>query len=86
MQYKPYSAYKKVDSTWLEEIPLGWEVKRTKFMTEFQAGNGFPNDLQGNESGDFPFLKVSDISFKGKDVQKSNNYVTKGAISENNWK
>jgi type I restriction enzyme S subunit len=42
-------------------IPTHWQAKRLKHLGRFQAGAGFPTDLQDNADQEIPFLKVKDI-------------------------
>lgn len=44
---------------WLGDIPEGWEVVPLKFLGEFSAGAGFPNDEQGVGDEEIPFFKVN---------------------------
>ena len=43
-------------------IPSGWTIVTLENVAEILAGYGFPESLQGQISGDFPFYKVGDIS------------------------
>lgn len=43
----------------LGDIPEGWEVVPLKFLGEFSAGAGFPNDEQGLGDEEIPFFKVN---------------------------
>ena len=42
-----------------------------------ESGNGFPEIYQGNHSGKYPFIKVSDFNLRGNETQinVANNYV-----------
>ena len=48
------------------------------------AGNAFPKDKQGNNSGEIPFIKVSDFELPGNEVKinRANNYVSASTASE----
>lgn len=62
--------------SWVGEIPKEWSVKKIKHISYVIGGNGFNVELQGLESGDYPFCKASDISNAGKYLDKAANYVT----------
>ncbi|MCM1545500.1 MAG: restriction endonuclease subunit S [Clostridiales bacterium] len=70
---------------WVGEIPQDWETRRIKSIFYIIGGNGFNIELQGNESGDYPFCKASDISNAGKFINKAANYVTKQIAIENHY-
>jgi len=78
---------KLVDSgvEWIGKVPQGWRVEKLKYLFDFQSGDGFPDELQGQDSGDIPFYKVSDINEEGKYVDKSANYVSIATVNEMNW-
>ena len=61
---------------WVGDIPDNWETCRLKYLYKTVSGNGFNIDLQGEECGDYPFCKASDISIADKDLYKAQNYVT----------
>lgn len=85
MTHKPYPVYKDSGVEWIGEIPEEWMITKYKRAFIVQNGHGFPNDLQGNKYGEFPFLKVSDISFNGKYVEKAANYVSQEITDEKGW-
>ena len=60
---------------WIGEIPEGWKVHRIKNNYTIISGSGFKPSLQGNESGDFPVCKASDISNSGHYLNHSANYI-----------
>ena len=70
---------------WLGEAPINWKVIPLKNVVSFQNGHGFPNHLQGQSEGDLPFIKVSDMSFPGKIVKRSENYVNFANVKANKW-
>lgn len=61
---------------WIGEIPQGWNLCRIKTLFEIIGGNGFKEHLQGNESGDYPFYKVSDINGDSTHSGRAANYIT----------
>jgi type I restriction enzyme, S subunit len=46
----------------VEAVPLGQ-------IADLRAGFGFPRELQGKQSGDYPFAKVGDISRQGRSAE-----------------
>lgn len=61
---------------WIGEIPQEWNVCRIKTLFEIIGGNGFKEHLQGNESGDYPFYKVSDINGDSINSGRAANYIS----------
>ena len=70
---------------WIGEIPKEWELIKLKYIFKIIGGNGFPDKLQGNINGDYPFCKVSDINSLDTYVYAANNYVTTKIVTENNF-
>jgi type I restriction enzyme S subunit len=86
MKLKPYPEYKDSGVEWIGEIPEGWDAVKIKYLGEFKNGNGFSESLQGQKTGDFPFLKVSDINNPNLSiVDSSKNYVSSKIVSKNKW-
>lgn len=56
-----------------------------EYLFSIIGGNGFPESLQGNESGDFPFCKVSDINGKDDYVDNALNWITNAIVEENRY-
>lgn len=71
--------------SWVGEIPKEWSVKRIKHISHVIGGNGFNVELQGLESGDYPFCKASDISNAGKYLDKAANYVTFDIVRDQHY-
>ncbi len=61
---------------WIGEIPESWEIHRVKNHFSIISGSGFKTDYQGDESGDFPVCKASDISNAGHKLYGSANYIS----------
>lgn len=62
---------------WVGDIPDNWDRTRIKYIFKCISGNGFNLDLQGQDSGDLPFCKASDISSADKLLTDAQNYVSK---------
>ncbi|MBX3734018.1 MAG: restriction endonuclease subunit S [Verrucomicrobiae bacterium] len=56
----------------------GWKTTTLGEIAKIGGGSGFPDAYQGIESGDFPFIKVSDLNLPGNErhVVHANNWVT----------
>ena len=63
--------------TGIGTMPADWEVVRLGDVAEVRSGVGFPLDKQGRRSGDYPFIKVSDMTLAGNEtyIVKANNYI-----------
>lgn len=63
-----------------------WEMGRCRDIAKVLSGYGFPNKYQGNNKGQYPFYKVSDISRaieKGKRfISEANNYIDADMLEE----
>ena len=59
---------------------------KLKYITDFLSGFGFPDELQGTNEGEIPFLKVSDINGDEREVEVANNYVSKKLALSKSWK
>ena len=81
------SKIEQVDSEipWPEQIPKGWRIYRLKFFCDFQSGDGFPEEMQGEKRGDLPFFKVSDINGEGKWAEEPSNFVSKLDALKMRW-
>lgn len=71
---------------WLGEIPKHWKSGRMRFSFFVASGNGFPDELQGRNDGEYPFYKVSDINLSGTNVTEANNYVSKDDVLARRWR
>lgn len=72
--------------SWIGEIPLEWELKKIKCVFKTTNGYGFPDKLQGQQTGDIPFLKVSDFPKNSDFILSSSNYVSLDTLNKKNWK
>ena len=61
---------------WIGEIPQEWDIKKFKYFFDIIGGNGFKDEFQGNETGEIPFCKASDINGSGKYVSIAKNFVS----------
>lgn len=77
---------KSTEVSWIGEIPLDWELKKIKRVFKTTNGYGFPEKLQGEKSGDIPFLKVSDFPKNSDFILSSSNYVSLDILNQKNWK
>ena len=86
MKLKSYQEYKDSKVEWVGDIPNSWKMLKIGHLGNFQNGNGFPESLQGQEKGDIPFLKVSDINDPNLiTVNIANNYVSSKIAAEHKW-
>ena len=65
-------------------MPRGWRRVRLGDVANVQGGVGFPLDRQGRQSGDYPFIKVSDMNLDGNEsyIRNANNYVDQRDAAE----
>lgn len=70
---------------WIGKIPQDWSIQKLKRFCDFQSGDGFPEEFQGQADGEIPFYKVSDINGEEKAVSVSANYVTQLIVKEKGW-
>ena len=70
---------------WIGETPAEWSIIKLKYIFSIIGGNGFPDSLQGKETGDYPFCKVSDINGKSEYVDSALNWVSKTTAKENGF-
>jgi len=67
---------------WIGKIPAHWETRKIKYIFEIIGGNGFPDEIQGLESGEFPFCKCSDINSSDIYLDKAKNYVENDIVTK----
>ncbi|MGW2473122.1 restriction endonuclease subunit S [Streptomyces sp. NPDC001665] len=69
---------------WLGHIPPAWKSLAISRIARFTMGTTFPHSYQGNPSGDYPFIKVSD--FQSADEQNritsAENWITRNIALE----
>lgn len=58
-------------------LPMGWKIDQLGNYGELRGGNVFPLSFQGNQSGDYPFIKVSDMNRDGNErvVNSANHWI-----------
>ncbi|MGF6862813.1 type I restriction enzyme S subunit [Rhodobacteraceae bacterium MBR-64] len=61
-----------------------WKATTLGTICKFQAGNGFPKDLQGDIDGEYPVAKVSDMNLAGNElfIINANNWLSKKAVDQ----
>ena len=61
-----------------------WTSTTLGSICKFQAGDGFPKDLQGDVDGEYPVAKVSDMNLAGNElfIIHANNWLTKKAVDK----
>lgn len=70
---------------WIGQVPAHWEVVPLRRVSRIHAGNGFPIELQGDDDGTIPFMKVSDFSSTAIRIASANNYVSEETIRNRKW-
>ena len=70
---------------WIGEIPAEWDTIKFKHLFNIVSGNGFSENLQGNDFGDIPFCKCSDINGNDIFVSSAKNYISLDCQKENNF-
>ena len=65
-------------------MPDEWKPVRLGDIAEIRSGNGFPLSRQGRRSGQYPFIKVSDMTLNGNEiyVNNANNFVDEKDVKE----
>ncbi len=68
----------------IETVPDGWQIMRIGDVAKVRNGTGFPMNRQGRRSGEYPFIKVSDMTLQGNEtyIQYANNYVDEKDVEE----
>jgi type I restriction enzyme, S subunit len=82
---KKYPSYKDSGIKWIGKIPKEWKIKKIKYLYSVISGNGFNESLQGQESGDYPFCKVSDINHPGLFIELAKNFVSQEVVNSNKY-
>lgn len=61
-----------------------WTPTTLGSICKFQAGDGFPKDLQGEADGQYPVAKVSDMNLAGNElfIINANNWLSKKAVDQ----
>ena len=61
-------------------IPKDWELGKFADFGVFRSGSGFPLVFQGQQSGDYPFFKVSDMNNEGNELfmKNANHWISEG--------
>lgn len=67
---------------WIGDIPEKWNAKKFKYIFSIIGGNGFPENLQGNCKGDYPFFKCSDINGTEREVLLAKNFVNSNIVDK----
>ena len=70
---------------WIGEIPDEWEVRKFKYFFDIYGGSGFKEEYQGQENGDFPFCKASDINGTEKNLISAKNYVNQDLVDKESY-
>ena len=65
-------------------MPDEWKPVRLGDIAEIRSGNGFPLRKQGKHRGQYPFIKVSDMTLNGNEIyiNYANNFVDKRDVEE----
>ena len=65
-------------------MPDEWKPVRLGDIAEIRSGNGFPLSRQGRRSGQYPFIKVSDMTLNGNEIyiNNANNFVDEKDVKE----
>jgi type I restriction enzyme S subunit len=60
-------------------IPSDWRDLELGDIADFKGGIGFKEELQGESSGEIPFIKVSDMNLPGNEVEirHANNWISR---------
>ncbi|MBC7913135.1 MAG: restriction endonuclease subunit S, partial [Pyrinomonadaceae bacterium] len=69
-----------------KQLPEGWTQFKLGNVCKILPGYGFPKDLQGGKTGEYPFYKVGDISKNVKAghkyLENSDNYIDEGVLKK----
>lgn len=63
MDYSAYSSYQKLDSSWLEQVPKSWELRKLRFVLSQNLANGIFKKASEWGQG-YKVVNVSDVYTK----------------------
>ncbi len=65
-------------------VPEGWSASNLGELCIFSGGSAFKEKYQGNNYGDYPFIKVSDMNLEGNQrfITKSMNWINEKVKTE----
>lgn len=68
----------------VSETIKGWDECLLGDVCAFRAGDAFKKEFQGRSSGDYPFIKISDMNLPGNEISitKANNWITRSNVGE----
>jgi restriction endonuclease S subunit len=78
-----YINYKDSCIEWLGEIPVHWQIKKTKYICQFHTGWTPPTNKSELFYGDNKWLNISDIS-ENKYIYDTENRISDDAIKQSN--
>ena len=69
----PYPSYKESGVEWVGEIPVGWEIKKLKYLLRSVGGGTPSTDVEEYWDGPIPWVSPKDM--KLDDVRHSRRFV-----------
>ncbi|CDI50602.1 restriction endonuclease subunit S [Clostridium tetani] len=83
MKFKPYGEYKKVNLSWIDEIPSHWEISRIKDSINYNTNGYWGEEPEGNKH-DYICIRVADFDMKNYSVTKNKKLTKRNIRLDNN--
>jgi len=77
---KPYLEYKDSGMPWLGKVPVGWDIRKFKYLARFTSGGTPSKSVDGYWHGTLPWVSPKDM--KSREVHDAEDHISEQAVKD----
>ena len=77
---KPYPEYKDSGVPWLGKVPMGWEIRKFKYLAHFSSGGTPSKSVDSYWDGELPWVSPKDM--KNQEIRDAEDHISEQAVQD----